>query len=206
MAQNRYAQIIEFIFFKYFQPDDTRVSFVRADINEAAQALDIRLPKNIGDVIYSFRYRTELPERILAEAPIGFEWIIRSAGSAQYQFALVREVILTPSALLVETKILDATPAIIEKYALSDEQALLAKLRYNRLIDIFTGLTCYSLQNHLRTTVRGIGQIETDEVYIGIDRRAHSTCCPLRQKGAKTGLAACRSSTRLHCAAKNSPT
>ncbi len=29
----------------------------------------------------------------------------------------------------------------IEMYALSDEQALLAKLRYNRLLDVFTGVT-----------------------------------------------------------------
>ncbi len=126
-----------------------------------------------------------MPKPILDEAPDGFEWIIRSTGSARYQFALVREVVLTPSELLVETKILDATPAIIEKYALSDEQALLAKLRYNRLIDIFTGLTCYSLQNHLRTTVRGIGQVETDEVYIGVDRRGAQYVLPVEAKGGK---------------------
>jgi len=41
-------------------------------------------------------------------------------------------------------------------YALGDEQALLAKLRYNRLLDIFTGVVCYSLQNHLRTNVPGM--------------------------------------------------
>ncbi len=39
------------------------------------------------------------------------------------------------------------------------------------IIDIFTGITCYSLQNHLRTTVPDVGQVETDEVYVGIDRR-----------------------------------
>ncbi len=52
----------------------------------------------------------------------------------------------------------------------TDEQALLATVRYNRLTDIFTGVTCYSLQNHLRTTVRGVGQVETDELYVGVDR------------------------------------
>jgi hypothetical protein len=30
----------------------------------------------------------------------------------------------------------------------------------NRIIDIFTGVTCYSLQNHLRTTLTDIGQVE----------------------------------------------
>lgn len=44
----------------------------------------------------------------------------------------------------------DATPEIAAAYALSDEQALLAKVRYNRLLDIFLSVAAYSLQNHLR--------------------------------------------------------
>jgi hypothetical protein len=68
---------------------------------------------------------------------------------------------------------------------LSDEQALLAKLRYNRLIDIFTSLTCYSLQNHLRTTVDELGQTETDEVYIGLDRRGVHFVIPVQAKGGR---------------------
>src|SRR6185503_2646292 len=100
-----------------------------------------------------------------------FEWIIRSAGTSQYFLALVKRALFKPNELLTLTKIPDATPGIISKYAMNDEQALLAKVRYNKLIDIFTGLTCYSLQNHLRTTVPKIGQVETDEIYIGIDKR-----------------------------------
>src|SRR5271157_4057421 len=38
------------------------------------------------------------------------------------------------------------------QYKFTDEQALLAKVRYTRLIDTFLGITAYSLQNHLRTT------------------------------------------------------
>lgn len=71
---------------------------------------------------------------------------------------------------MLRIKILDATPGIVTKYSLDDEQALLAKIRYNRLIDVFTGVTCYSLQNHLRTTVKDIGQVETDEIYVGVDK------------------------------------
>ena len=85
--------------------------------------------------------------------------------------------------MLSETKVPDATPGIVAMYALGDEQALLAKLRYNRLIDIFTGLTCYSLQNHLRTTVVGKGQVETDEIYVGLDRRGAQYVIPLQAKG-----------------------
>lgn len=86
---------------------------------------------------------------------------------------------------LVATKILDATPGVVDRYAFDDEQALLAKLRYNRLIDIFTGVVCYSLQNHLRTTVKGIGQVETDELYVGVDKRGAHYVFPVQAKGGK---------------------
>jgi hypothetical protein len=55
---------------------------------------------------------------------------------------------------MASTKVPDSTPGVVAKYALSAEQALLAKVRYNRLVDIFTGVACSSLQNHLRTTLR----------------------------------------------------
>ena len=77
---------------------------------------------------------------------------------------------------------------MIAKYALNDEQSLLARIRYNRLIDIFLGLTCYSLQNHLRTTVRAMGQVETDEVYIGIDKRGVHFVIPVQAKGGRDKL------------------
>src|SRR5690606_32839349 len=78
-----------------------------------------------------------------------------------------------------------ATPEIISAYALGDEQALLAKVRYNRLIDIFLGITASSLQNHLRTTVRGIGQIEVDELYVGLDRNGCQYVVPVQAKGGR---------------------
>ncbi len=71
---------------------------------------------------------------------------------------------------------------------MSDEQALLAKLRYNRLIDIFTGVTCYSLQNHLRTRAPGLGQVETDELYVGVDKKGAHYVFPIQAKGGKDRL------------------
>ena len=68
---------------------------------------------------------------------------------------------------------------------MNDEQSLLAKLRYNRLVDIFTGLTCYSLQNHLRTTLSDGSQVETDEIYIGIDKRGAHYILPVQAKGGR---------------------
>jgi hypothetical protein len=72
---------------------------------------------------------------------------------------------------------------LIGAYALDDEQALLAIVRYNRLVDVFLGITTYSLQNHLRTTAKGIGQIEIDELYVGIDTNGSHYVIPVQAKG-----------------------
>jgi len=187
-TKNRYSQLIEKIFEKYYVKGASEVPFKREDLIETAKELGIRLPKNLGDVIYSFRYRAELPDSIQKCASEGLEWIIRPIGQAKYKFALASSPRITPNPMLSETKIPDSTPGIIAKYALNDEQALLAKLRYNRLIDIFTGITCYSLQNHLRTTVKEMGQIETDELYVGLDRKGIQYVFPVQAKGGSDQL------------------
>ena len=180
---NRYAQIIEKVFLSHYRAGATEVPFEREDIVRIARDLKIKLPKNLGDVIYSFRYRTPLPEAVRARAPKGKEWIIRPAGPSKYCFVAISQATIAPSRIMAETKVPDSTPGVIAMYALSDEQALLAKLRYNRLIDIFTGVACYSLQSHLRTSVRAIGQVETDEVYIGVDKRGAHYVFPVQAKG-----------------------
>ncbi len=182
-SANRYSRLIEAIFLKYYQPGAVVVAFERDEINRTAEELGVTLPKNLGDVLYSFRYRTPLPRSITDKAPKGYEWIIRPAGRSRYSFVLVKQSVIAPSQVMVETKIPDSTPGVIAKYALSDEQALLARVRYNRLVDIFTGITCYSLQNHLRTAVRSIGQVETDEIYVGIDKRGAQYVLPVQAKG-----------------------
>lgn len=138
---NRYSQIIEDIFFRYFNDGDSVVHFVREDIVHSAERLNIVLPKNLGDVVYSFRHRTPLPDAIAKKAPAGQSWVIVGKGQAKYAFELKQVSKIQPDRMLPITKVSDATPGIVARYALTDEQALLAKLRYNRLIDVLTGVT-----------------------------------------------------------------
>ena len=87
-AGNRYSQLIEYIFLENYRNEAQEVNFRREDLVSAAKELGIALPKNLGDVIYSFRYRTALPESIRKLAPDGLEWVIRSVGQAKYKFSL----------------------------------------------------------------------------------------------------------------------
>jgi hypothetical protein len=184
----RYSQIIERIFFSHYKKGTKEVQFHRTELEAVAAQLNIKLPKNLGDVVYSFRYRAILPESVRKKAPPGETWIIRPAGRSRYKFVSITDRPLVPNSSLVQTKVPDATPGIVTRYSLNDEQALLAKVRYNRLIDIFTGVTCYSPQNHLRTTVAELGQVETDEIYVGIDRRGAQYVFPVQAKGGTDKL------------------
>jgi hypothetical protein len=185
---NRYSRLVESIFFDKYRNGDREIYFERPDLIKKAEELKITLPLNIGDIIYSFKYRTSLPSSIISLAPNNMEWVIKNVGRAKYAFKLVGHSRIIPDGMLVEIKIPDATPGIVGKYALNDEQALLTKMRYNRLLDIFTGVTCYSLQNHLRTTVPEIGQVETDEIYVGVDKNGKQYIFPVQAKGGSDEL------------------
>lgn len=46
-------------------------------------------------------------------------------------------------------------------------------------------MTCYPLQSHLRSHVPNMGQVETDDVYVGVDRRGMHYVFPVQAKGGR---------------------
>jgi hypothetical protein len=201
----RYASLVLEIFRSHHSPGKTSFEFKRAELEAVAKKEKIKLPKNLGDIIYNLRYRQELPQEIAKTAPKGKEWVIEPAGIATYRFALQTISRIVPSSNLIVTKIPDATPEIIAANAKSDEQALLAIVRYNRLVDTFLGITAYSLQSHLRTTVRGMGQIEIDELYIGVDAYGAQYVVPVQAKGGKDQLGTIQAKQDIACCAEKFP-
>ena len=189
---NRYQAILQAVFDRHYKAGVTQFEFTREEFAEAAGQLRIEVPKNLGDLLYAFRFRWRLPQAIAATAGEGREWIIELAGKAKYRFRQTALTIIAPNPNMIAIKIPDATPEIVSAYALSDEQALLAKVRYNRLVDIFIGVTAYSLQNHLRTTVKSMGdsQIEIDELYVGVNKHGEQFALPVQAKGGNDPLSA----------------
>ena len=183
---SRQSQIVTAIFFDRYVEGKTSIEFSRQDLYDACEKHRIIPLANMGDgALYSYRYRTRLPKRILDTQPKGKEWVILGRGISQYEFRLVSANNILPNPNLIATKIPESTPEIIKRYAFSDEQALLARIRYNRLVDTFFGITTYSLQNHLRTTVESIGQIEIDEIYVGVDKYGRHFIIPAQAKVGK---------------------
>ncbi|HFC12923.1 MAG TPA: endonuclease [Anaerolineae bacterium] len=178
-----YDQVILRVFEDVYQDnsDAHLLLFTKADIENVIKQLDLALStRNVPDIVYTYRSgRSPLPAKILATG----SWAIEGKGKGQYAFRrLSRSPHFDIPADIRIIEILDSTPQIVLKYQNSDEQAMLARLRYNRLIDLFTGLTCYHLQSHFRTTVSEIGQIEIDDLYIGIDADGKGYILPLEAK------------------------
>jgi len=203
---NRYQALLTRIFSNHFRPKLKEFEFERDEIVQVGEELNITLPKNLGDVVYSQRYRAEWPPEIKTTLSEGTDWIIVPAGRSRYRFKLIRgssRVVPRLNASVI--KVPDATPEIIAKYAQTQEQAVLARVRYNRLVDIFLGITAYSLQNHFRTTVREMGQIEIDELYVGVNREGQQFIVPVQAKGGSDQLSIVQAIQDIACCREKFP-
>lgn len=176
-----YDQVITRVFTQLHaaSPGTNRLPFTKTDIERAVNELGLNI-RNIPDIAYTYRTgRSPLPSGILAYG----NWSIDGAGKSKYIFVrLTRSPYVDIPSDIEVIRILDATPQIVLKYQSKGEQALLAQVRYNRLVDVFTGLTTYHLQGHFRTTVLGVGQVEIDDLYIGIDNNGNSFILPVEAK------------------------
>ncbi len=197
-----YNQVICEIFRKYYKTGITEFEFTRTELKEVGDKLGID-SKNLGDVLYAYRFRRPLPKEITDTEPDGLQWIIQLAGRAIYKFSLEKINRIVPNKSLIKIKIPDSTPEIIVRYSSGDEQALLTKIRYNRLIDIFLGVTAYSLQNHLRTSVIGVGQIEIDELYVGLNHNGSQFIIPVQAKSGSDQISIVQAKQDIaYCATK----
>jgi len=153
--------------------------FDKEDLDRLAN--DLRI-KNVPDIIYSYKSGRRLfPVQISSSG----NWIIEGRGKGKYAFRRlpVSSELSLPLDLEV-TPIPDATPEIVLRFAKGDEQSILAEVRYNRLIDVFTGLTTYHMQSHIRAFVADMGQIEIDDLYLGVNTDGQWFCIPVEAKSA----------------------
>ena len=88
---NRYARILEAIFLSKFREGATHLDFARTDIHTFADQLGVKRPSNLGDVLYSYRYRQLTSAAIAARTTDGHEWIIRGIGTGLYRLRFSRD-------------------------------------------------------------------------------------------------------------------
>jgi len=180
MSLADYDKIITALFRQKHKSSKTKdkLNFTKDELVQTARKLKLDL-RNPPDVAYTYRTRKTLPQAVLATG----NWILVPKGKGKFAFArTARDPFIKIQQGLTHIDILNALPEIVEKYTANDEQGLLSTLRYNRLIDIFTGVTCFHLQSHIRTTIAGEGQIEIDDLYVGIDEDGVEYILPTEAK------------------------
>ncbi len=187
-SEAQYSQIIAHVFAKHYKRGAKEVVFNREEIVEAAQKLGLPRPKNVGDVLYPSAFGNHFQNRLERPRRKDFSGFFAWPGQVVIGSCLGKQWSVAPDPHRSVIKVPDATPGVISKYTLTDEQALLAILRYNRLIDLFAAITCYSLQSHLRTSVAELGGVETDELYVGVDRNGVHYVLPVQAKGGRDKL------------------
>lgn len=185
-ADSLYIKIIRKLFEEKWREGSSEFDWKREDLSRIAGVLGVKEPKNLGDNIYSIRHgRQELPDEILNRAPNGRAWVLLPNGKSAYRFVLAERAFLEPDLAKQPIKIPDSTPQIVAHYAKNDEQAVLARIRYCRLVDIFMGLASFQLQSHMRTSIAHFNgaQTELDEVYVGVDGNGTQFVIPIQAKG-----------------------
>ena len=175
----QYARIIREQFNRVYRENAEELPFSKADLEKTCQDLGEDV-SNVPDIIYTFRVRRELPEEILARG----NWVISPRGRGLYAFTKLAnpprfDIAYTDYA---PVRIYSAIPEVVYGLLRRDEQSLLTKVLYNRIIDVFTGLTCFLIQNHYRSFVEGVGEVELDALYVGVDKAGRLSIIPVEAK------------------------
>jgi len=181
---NAYDQVLIRVFRKHWKTGLAEIPFSKDDLIDAAAAVGLRI-KNIADILYTYRSRRKLPDTLREKG----NWIIAAKGSGKYAFVSVSgaSIVQIPGHIKIYP-IPYAVPEIVATNLAQDEQGLLTIVRYNRLLDVFTGLACFHLQSHVRTQVAGHGQVEVDDLYVGVDKDGRGFVLPVEAKDAGESL------------------
>lgn len=184
--ENKYDRLLAAIFSAKWKPALKEVPFSKDEVIDAAEKLGLRI-KNLADVIYTYRSRRAMPREILNTG----NWVIAARGSGLYAFVKItgETTVTIPESLKIYS-IPYAVPGIVAQNLARDEQGLLTIVRYNRILDVFSGLACFHLQSHIRTHVSEHGQVEIDELYVGVDKDGQGFVLPVeaKEEGERLGL------------------
>ena len=176
---SQYDEVILEVFNRHFTPGASRLIFEKDELSEICVKHGITV-RNIPDIIYSYRVRRMLPTQIQSKG----NWAIEPAGRGTYAFRLLRypphfEI---PFNDYEPIEIYNSLPEVVEGLLRQDEQSMLTRLLYNRMVDIFTGLTCFHIQNHYRSFVKEMEEVEVDALYVGVNQSGELFVLPVEGK------------------------
>ena len=100
MLSNIYDRIIIELFQRHWKPDITEFEFSRDEFEEIIDQLGIERPRNLGDIIYTFRYRKPFPSAILETQSGNLQWSLHLSGHGRYRMSLSQSAVVLPDKSL----------------------------------------------------------------------------------------------------------
>lgn len=186
---NRAEKVIVSIFKEVYEEGKDSLPFNLGMVRKASNEY-IGEDKNTNDPDIMYRFKTgrsEIPDEIKKKG----EWVVKSrSGQGNYEFVKLDggKYLDIPSHSDFEAiEVLESTPDVVLKYSSDDEQSLLSRLQYSRLLGTFLKLTVHHLQSHVQTSVQKIGQVEVDDLYVGVDKEGEEYVIPVEAKNKEEG-------------------
>src|SRR5258705_3960581 len=84
----RYDAVVSELSRRNYNSKSNSFAFERSELLDIIQTLKLVSIKNLGDVLYTYRFRREFPLSIRKTAAPGLEWAIKLAGRGRYKFRL----------------------------------------------------------------------------------------------------------------------
>jgi hypothetical protein len=177
----QYDQILSDLFFKFYSPAMDTIPFAHKDLVESASRYDKH--NNISDIIYTYRHGRRPYPAAIQKIAQGRDWAIEGTGKSSYEFVTVDQNFFyaNPQCPIIEIHNQSIAPQLLEQIG-QDEQATLAIIRTNKLLDTFLSASLDHIQSHKRMTVSYVGQTEIDDLYSGITETGVPIVVPVQAK------------------------
>jgi hypothetical protein len=163
-----YQTLVTAVFMMGYRKGSRTVPFRYRELSRIANALGITQPQAPAELISSILGSHPLPEAILATEPEGEEWIVRPRGRAKAEFALVSSSRIFPNPERYRMEIVDSAPPSAASDSFTTH-VLMSKIRHNRLLDTFLGVSACSLRRALKQKAKHPFPGEIDDLCLGVD-------------------------------------
>lgn len=154
---------VDYLFKNYkCKKNKDNILFTRDDIISFFKKNHIKTPKNIGDLIYNLRYRSDYLSSYDYFLKKDYTWTLISLNTGEYALVAKKQLRLPDLESLEINYIDDITPAHIHNLRTYNDQSLLMKILQNNILQEFLEDEVMTLQMHHKINLKDWGQAEID--------------------------------------------
>lgn len=165
MAENNKAKsFIKHLIEKNFTASQDSIPFSRDDVSLYCLKKFKKIPKNVGDIIYSLRYRMDYLSTFDHLLDPDYTWTLLSLSTGQYELKPMPKLKLPDLTSVPVISKIDKTPEHIHNLRPLNDQSLLMKIYQNKVLSEFLEDDLILLQAHHKVNLKDWGQAEIDGI------------------------------------------